>query len=265
MHHRRRREFVARQAPRSLGAALTAAALFALGVVDAGCAAAPDADPWRGPREALVNDLVARGLRDRATILAMRQVPRHEFVPPEVAPYAYEDRALPIGQRQTISQPWIVAVMTEAIRPRSGLRVLEIGTGSGYQAAVLAAAGCEVRTIELLPELADSARARLARLGYASVEVRQGDGWKGWPEAAPFEAIVVTAAPDRVPEALLEQLAPGGRLVVPIGPEGGVQQLRLYAKDARGRVDWTVITEVLFVPMRGGSEERRAAPGGERL
>jgi protein-L-isoaspartate(D-aspartate) O-methyltransferase len=122
-----------------------------------------------------------------------------------------------------------------------------------------------VRTIELLPELADSARARLARLGYRSVEVRQGDGWKGWPGEAPFEAIVVTAAPDRVPEALLEQLAPGGRLVVPVGPENGVQQLRLYAKDARGRIDWRVITEVLFVPMRGGAGDRGAAPGPERL
>lgn len=208
---------------------------------------------WREQREALVASIAAQGVRDSATLAALRAVPRHEFVPAAWRFLAYADEALPIGHGQTISQPAIVAIMTEAIRPRPGLRVLEVGTGSGYQAAVLAAAGCRVHSIEILAPLADSARARLARLGYAA-EVRTGDGYAGWPEAAPFDAILLTAAPERVPAPLLAQLAPGGRLVAPVGPEGGVQELRLLEKDARGRVRTTKLLPVRFVPMRGEAE-----------
>ena len=218
-------------------------------------AAEPVAEPaaeraFRERRAALVDAIAAGGVRDSATLAALRAVPRHEFVPRGQAARAYADEALPIGLGQTISQPTIVAIMTEALRPRPGLRVLEVGTGSGYQAAVLAAAGCRVHSIEILPPLADSARARLARLGYR-VEVRAGDGYAGWPEAAPFDAIIVTAAPERVPQPLLDQLAPGGRLVAPVGEEGAVQELRLLEKDARGRVRVTKLLPVRFVPMRG--------------
>ena len=213
-------------------------------------AAAPEAATFRSRRMALVDAIAAGGVRDSATLAALRAVPRHEFVPAALAAVAYADEALPIGLGQTISQPTIVAVMTEALRPRPGLRVLEVGTGSGYQAAVLAEAGCRVRSIEILAPLADSARARLARLGYR-VEVRCGDGYAGWPEAAPFDAIVLTAAPERVPQPLLDQLAPGGRLVAPVGAEGAVQELRLFEKDAGGTVRVTRLLEVRFVPMRG--------------
>lgn len=233
-------------------AALAAAALAVAALAPGSCAAPPEGG-WREQREALVAAVAAQGVRDSATLAALRAVPRHEFVPPAWRFLAYADEALPIGHEQTISQPTIVGIMTEAIRPRPGLRVLEVGTGSGYQAAVLAAAGCRVHSIELLAPLADSARARLARLGYP-VEVRCGDGYAGWPEAAPFDAILVTAAPERVPAPLLAQLAPGGRLVAPVGPEGGVQELRLLEKDARGRVRATKLLPVRFVPMRGEAE-----------
>lgn len=233
-------------------AALAAAALAVAALAPGSCAAPPGAN-WREQREALVESIAAQGVRDSATLAALRAVPRHEFVPAEWHRLAYADEALPIGHGQTISQPAIVAIMTEAIRPRPGLRVLEVGTGSGYQAAVLAAAGCRVHSIEILAPLADSARARLARLGYAA-RVRTGDGYAGWPEAAPFDAILLTAAPERVPAPLLAQLAPGGRLVAPVGPEGGVQELRLLERDARGRVRTTKLLPVRFVPMRGEAE-----------
>ncbi len=200
----------------------------------------------------MVRAIAAEGVRDSATLTAMRLVPRHEFVPLAQRELAYADRALPIDQGQTISQPYIVAVMTEAIRPHAGLNVLEVGTGSGYQAAVLAQIGCRVHSIELIGALADSARSRLARLGYDSVEVRHGDGYLGWPEAAPFDAIVVTAAPDSMPPALVEQLAPGGRLVAPVGGENQVQQLTLLEKDAQGNVTRRTLLPVQFIPMRRG-------------
>jgi protein-L-isoaspartate(D-aspartate) O-methyltransferase len=220
----------------------------------AACAPGPVAGSFRAQRDALVDAIAAGGVRDSATLAALRAVPRHEFVPPRFVPLAYVDEALPIGHEQTISQPTIVAIMTEAIRPRPGLRVLEVGTGSGYQAAVLAQAGCRVHSIEIIGALADSARARLRRLGYVGVEVRHGDGYLGWPEAAPFDAILLTAAPERVPQPLIDQLAPGGRLVAPVGPEGGVQELRLLQKDARGKVTVTNLLPVRFVPMRGKAE-----------
>ena len=218
------------------------------------CAGAPvpEGDSDRARRLELVRVLESEGIRDSSTLLAMRRVPRHEFVPFAHRASAYENRPLPIGHEQTISQPYIVAFMTEAVRPRRGKKVLEVGTGSGYQAAVLAETGCRVYTIEIIRELADSARTRLERLGYEDVEVRHGDGYAGWPEHAPFDAILLTAAPERVPPALIAQLAPGGRLVAPVGEEDAVQKLVLLEKDERGRVAEKELLPVRFVPMRGG-------------
>ena len=229
--------------------AVVALTAVLLAVVPTSCAPAPDATGFDQARLRLVRSLEARGIRDSTTLAALRAVPRHAFVPTRYRDLAYADQALPIAEGQTISQPYIVAVMTEAIRPRPGLRVLEVGTGSGYQAAVLAQAGCRVHTIEIVKPLADSARALLGRLGYDGIQVRHGDGYQGWPEAAPFDAIVVTAAPERMPPALVEQLAPGGRLVAPVGPEGGTQELVLLTKDARGAVTTTRLLPVQFVPM----------------
>ena len=198
----------------------------------------------------MVRFIASEGVTDSATLEAMRAVPRDQFVPPELREHSYADRALPIAEGQTISQPQIVAFMTQAIRPRPGLRVLEVGTGSGYQAALLSHIGCRVHTIELVQALADSARARLDRLGYGDVEVRHGDGWLGWPEAAPFDAILVTAATEKVPSALIDQLAPGGRLVIPVGREDRVQWLTLIEKDERGDLRRRSMLPVRFIPMR---------------
>ncbi|MCC6850568.1 MAG: protein-L-isoaspartate(D-aspartate) O-methyltransferase [Deltaproteobacteria bacterium] len=194
--------------------------------------------------------IAARGVADPAVLAAMRRVPRHEFVPAPRRAEAYGDHPLPIGAGQTISQPYIVALMTELAAAGPRARVLEIGTGSGYQAAVLAALGADVYTIEIVPSLAASAAATFARLGYRSIHARQGDGYHGWPEAAPFAAIVVTAAPPSPPPALIEQLAPGGRLVVPIGVAD--QELQVYEKGADGGVRVRRVTPVRFVPMTGG-------------
>ena len=196
--------------------------------------------------------LVPAGISDSATLAAMGKVPRHEFVPPEYREWAYEDTPLPIGQDQTISQPAVVGLMTQLIRPRRGMRVLEVGTGSGYQAAVLADAGCRVWTIELFRTLAYEARARLRRLGYESVAVRHGDGYGGWPQRAPFDAILVTAAADSIPPALLKQLAPGGRLVMPVGDQLSYQSLVLVEKDSSGRLGSREIVPVRFVPLLRG-------------
>jgi protein-L-isoaspartate(D-aspartate) O-methyltransferase len=182
----------------------------------------------------------------------MRTVPRHEFVTAEYRVLAYEDIPLPIGHDQTISQPSVVALMTQLVAPRLGKRVLEVGTGSGYQAAVLAQAGCRVWTIEIFEALATEARARLARLGYSSIEVRHGDGYAGLPEAAPFDAILVTAAADSIPPALLDQLAPGGRLVMPVGDQVSEQQMVLVQKDPSGRVVSRRLFPVRFVPLLRG-------------
>jgi len=204
-------------------------------------------------RLALVDTLRHHGITHAATLAAMESVPRHLFVPAELREWGYADRPLPIGYGATISQPYIVAIMTQTIRPRSGMRVLEVGTGSGYQAAVLQAIGCRVWTIEIVEELADSARSRLLRLGYGQVQVRHGDGYLGWPEEAPFDAILVTAAAGSIPPALLEQLAPRGRLVMPVGDPGGVQFLELVEKDAAGRVSRRRLEPVQFVPLRHGT------------
>ena len=212
-----------------------------------------DDDRWRAARERLVADhLVPQGISDSATLAAMRAVPRHEFVPADQRPYAYDDTPLPIGHDQTISQPMVVAFMTQLVRPRAGMRVLEVGTGSGYQAAVLAETGARVWTIEIFRALAEEARERLARLGYRNVTVRHGDGYAGWPEEAPFDAIVVTAGADSIPPALIEQLAPGGRLVMPVGDPLLDQELVLVEKDAGGRVASRRLLPVRFVPLLRG-------------
>ncbi len=201
-------------------------------------------------RARMVHDqIAARGVTDPGVLGAMRTVPRHEFVPPGLRIEAYEDRPLPIGHGQTISQPYIVALMTELAAVKPGERVLEIGTGSGYQAALLAELGAEVYGIEIVEPLATAARDRLRRLGYDGVQVRHGDGYRGWPEAAPFAAIVVAAAPPEVPPALIEQLAPGGRLVIPVG--GTEQELRLLVKTPAG-LETRVVVPVRFVPMVHG-------------
>jgi protein-L-isoaspartate(D-aspartate) O-methyltransferase len=217
-------------------------------------AQAQDADDrWRAARERLVAErLIPQGITDSATLAAMRAVPRHEFVPLDQRPYAYDDTPLPIGHDQTISQPVVVALMTQLVRPRTDLRVLEVGTGSGYQAAVLARTGARVWTIEIFRALAEEAKGRLARLGYRGVTVRHGDGYAGWPEEAPFDAIVVTAGADSIPPALIEQLAPGGRLVMPVGDPLLDQELVLVEKDPAGRVASRRILPVRFVPLLRG-------------
>lgn len=188
---------------------------------------------------------------DARVLAALAAVPRAAFVPGPWRHAASEDRALPIAHGQTISQPTIVAVMTHLLAPKPGDRVLEVGTGSGYQAAVLAALGARVFSIEIIPELAAEAEARLARLGIAGVTVRAGDGGLGWPEEAPFDAILVTAAAPRVPPALVEQLRPGGRMVVPVGPVDGIQRLTLVTQPADGAVAERIVTDVRFVPLTG--------------
>jgi len=195
--------------------------------------------------------IAARGVADARVLDALKRVPRHEFVPGHLRRQAYADRPLPIGHDQTISQPYIVGLMTETARVGPGDKVLEIGTGSGYQAAVLSVLAQEVFSIEIVPELAESAAARLKEMGYANVTVRCGDGYKGWPEEAPFDAIIVTAAPPHIPKELLRQLKPGGRLVIPVGAL--FQDLVLVTKDADGKTREERLIPVRFVPMvRGG-------------
>jgi protein-L-isoaspartate(D-aspartate) O-methyltransferase len=188
---------------------------------------------------------------DPRVAAAMLAVPRHELVPPHLRAEAYRNRPLPIGAGQTISQPYIVAIMSQLLRVGPGDRVYELGTGSGYQAAVLAEMGVEVYTVEIVPELAERARAALKRLGYDRVHVRAGDGWLGWPAAAPFDGIIVTAAAERIPEPLVDQLRTGGRLVIPVGPAGWVQQLIVLTKEADGALAREEILPVRFVPVTG--------------
>ena len=188
-----------------------------------------------------------------AVLAAMANVPRHAFVPVAQRACAYENRPLAIGHGQTISQPYIVAVMTDLLDLTPTARVLEIGTGCGYQTAVLAEIAGRVHSIEVIAELAETARARLAALGYANVEVRHGDGWRGWPVAAPFDAIIVTAAAADWPRALVDQLAVDARLVIPIGPAGGTQWLYRALKQADGTLARDKLLPVAFVPMTGGA------------
>ncbi len=200
----------------------------------------------------MVQNIVRYGVRDSATLDAMARVPRHEFVPPEHRAQAYEDHPLPIGLGQTISQPYIVAYMTEMLELRPGIKVLEVGTGSGYQAAVLDAVGCEVFTVEIYEALARSARDRLQRLGFTRVTTRHADGHFGWSEEAPFDAIIVTAAAGFIPPALVEQLRPGGRMMIPVGNPLGVQNLILVTKNEEGDVRTRAVLPVRFVPMVSG-------------
>ena len=197
-------------------------------------------------------DIAAEGIKDPLVLAAMRKVPRHQFVPETLQASAYDDRPLPIGYGQTISQPYMVAFMTEVLGLKKGDRVLEIGTGSGYQAAVLAEITPEVYTIEIIQVLADEAAKRLAALGYATIRTRAGDGYYGWEEAAPFDAIIVTAASGHVPPPLVQQLAPGGRLIIPVGGVYEVQTLLLVTKDAAGAVQPPrELLPVRFVPLTG--------------
>jgi protein-L-isoaspartate(D-aspartate) O-methyltransferase len=208
------------------------------------------ADPYAGAREAMVREQIAsRDVTDRAVIQAMRQVPRHEFVPPALRDEAYADHPLPIGYGQTISQPYIVALMSQMLKLGPGLRVLEIGAGSGYQAAVLSRLAAKVYTIEIVQPLAESARQVLKRLGYHNVEVRHGNGYLGWPEEAPFDRILLTAAPREVPAALIEQLKPGGLLVAPVGASPFTQELVTIEKTPDGKLRRRRGIPVRFVPM----------------
>jgi protein-L-isoaspartate(D-aspartate) O-methyltransferase len=207
-------------------------------------------DPFLRPRSAMVADqIAARGVKDPRVLDAMRRVPRHEFVPAAMREDAYVDAPLSIGHGQTISQPYIVALMTELARPAPTDRALEVGTGSGYQAAVLSRLVSRVFSIEIVEPLAQSAAATLQRLGCANVAVRSGDGYHGWPEEAPFDIILVTAAPEQVPAALVAQLKPGGRLIVPVGPIWDVQDLQIIEKDEAGRTTTRSVIPVRFVPL----------------
>ena len=225
---------------------------------------AQDDDPFVAERLAMVGviERIARQVGgdvpptlDPRVLETMRTVPRHRFVPERLWDSAYDDRPLPIGHSQTISQPYIVALMTDLLGVSPGDRVLEIGTGSGYQAAVLAALGAEVYSIEIVTPLVTSARAALDGAGFAAVTTRQGDGYDGWAEHAPFTGIVVTAAASHIPPPLIDQLAPGGRMVIPVGPAFMVQHLVLVEKDADGEVTSRILLPVRFVPLTGGGSE----------
>jgi protein-L-isoaspartate(D-aspartate) O-methyltransferase len=208
-------------------------------------------------RRAMVADQIeSRGVRDPRTLAVMRDVPRHDFVPPDLAASAYRDHPLPIAHEQTISQPYIVALMTETLQVEPGQRVLEVGTGSGYQACVLGRLGADVYTIEIVEPLARQAESAIAAVGCGKVQVRAGDGYRGWPEAAPFDRIMVTAAAPRVPEPLVQQLKEGGRLVLPVGEPAGEQYLRVLVKKD-GRVDDKPLIPVRFVPMTGEVQQKQ--------
>ncbi|MEE2907735.1 MAG: protein-L-isoaspartate(D-aspartate) O-methyltransferase [Planctomycetota bacterium] len=219
---------------------------------------APEADEdvrYQSERSTMVSQQIShpvdgrRPVTSSRVLAAMQSVPRHAFVPETMQAHAYRDRPLPIGEGQTISQPYIVALMTELLEIQEGDRILEIGTGSGYQAAVLGELTNEVYSIELLPPLAEAAAKSLRTQGYDSIQLRTGDGFKGWPEAAPFDHIILTCAIDEIPPPLWSQLQPGGRLVMPLGPRGGMQHLIVSTKQADGTPQTETITAVRFVPL----------------
>jgi protein-L-isoaspartate(D-aspartate) O-methyltransferase len=213
-----------------------------------------DAEMWRRLNAMVDGQIEGRGVSDPATLAAMREVPRWEFVPAGLMDRAFEDNPLAIGEGQTISQPYIVAYMTEALKLEAGDKVLEVGTGSGYQAGILGAIAADVYTVEIIPSLAEDARETLERLGYDNVHVLVGDGYRGWPEEAPFDAIIVTCAPDHVPQPLLDQLADGGRLILPLGGRYP-QMLKRYTR--RGDTfEEEDLEPVLFVPMTGEAQEK---------
>lgn len=226
-----------------------------------------DEETFAKERERMVSEDIARSewwgerqaVKDEAVLKAMRTVPRHRFVPEEHLDKAYGDYPLPIGYGQTISQPYIVAFMTELLKPKADGVALEIGTGSGYQAAILAQVVKKVYTIEIVKPLADSAAKRLSELGYANIETKHGDGYYGWPEHGPFDAIIVTAAASHIPPPLIEQLKPGGRMVIPVGSPFGSQYLFLIEKAKDGSVTQRNVLPVRFVPLTRAKETEPAA------
>src|ERR1700736_4567350 len=226
-------------------------------VVATGCHKQPaSSSEFAAERQKMVEEqLKPRGIRDERVLAAMAKVPREEFVAENLRGRSYSDGALPIGHDQTISQPYIVAFMTEQLRPKPTDRVLEVGTGSGYQTAILAELVQDVYTIEIVEPLAKEASARLARLGYANAHVKAGDGYQGWTEVAPFDAIIVTCAPDKVPQPLTQQLKDGGRMLVPVGTTMMDQQLYLLEKK-NGALAQTAILPVRFVPMVGEAAKK---------
>jgi len=234
---------------RRLSRGLLAAVLIVGSARVVACGAEPDEGWFEQARARMVADqLRARDIADPRVLAAMARVPRHEFVEPSLRRRAYDDAPLPIGHGQTISQPYIVALMTQLLELKGSERVLEVGTGSGYQAAVLAEVAAEVYSIEIVEPLARAAAQRLKALGYARVEVLAGDGYAGWPQRAPFHGILVTAAADHVPQALLDQLAEGGRLVMPVGQTADVQRLILAVKQG-GAIQTRIVADVRFVPL----------------
>jgi protein-L-isoaspartate(D-aspartate) O-methyltransferase len=213
----------------------------------------PAQDPFAAERERMVRTQIQeRDVRNPAVLRVMRLVPRHLFIPEAVRAQAYEDHPVPVGYGQTISQPYIVGLMTELLEPRKDSKVLEIGTGSGYQAAVLSGLVKQLFSIEIVPQLARSSAALLDKLGYRNVTVRWGDGYKGWPEQAPFDRIIVTAAPPELPKALLDQLKPGGKLVAPVGSTVFGQDLIVVDKTPDGKLRRRSVIPVMFVPMVKG-------------
>ena len=231
--------------------------LMLAAVVASGCGqkATPPSDFAAQRRQMVQQQLMTRGINDARVLAAMTKVPREEFVSPESRVASYEDGPLPIGYGQTISQPYIVAFMTEQLRPKPSDRVLEVGTGSGYQAAILAELVSDVYSIEIVEPLAKNAEATLQRLGYKNVHGKVGDGYKGWPEHAPFDAITVTCAPDHVPQPLIDQLKEGGRMIIPVGSFGD-QELYLLEKK-NGELQRRAVLPVRFVPMTGEASERK--------
>jgi protein-L-isoaspartate(D-aspartate) O-methyltransferase len=230
--------------------------LILVAVAATGCGQTAAVSDFGTQRQRMVErQLKSRGIKDQRVLAAMGKVPREEFVPPESRDASYEDGPLPIGYDQTISQPYIVAFMTEQLRLQPGDRVLEIGTGSGYQAAILAELVSEIYSVEIVEPLARAAEATLQRLGYKNVHVKVGDGYKGWPGAAPFDAIIVTCAPDKIPQPLIDQLKDGGRMVIPVG-EPFAQQLYLLERK-NGQLKESVTLPVRFVPMAREAEKQR--------
>ena len=230
-----------------------AAAALAMSGTDAP-AAAQGGDSWLPQRQSMVDEQIAeRGIRQPEVLQAMEAVPRHLFIPDEQRERAYGDFPLPIGWGQTISQPYVVALMTELLDLDRGDKVLEIGTGSGYHAAVLSRVAGEVYTIEIIADLGRQAQSTLSQLGYRNVHVRVGDGYQGWPEEAPFDAIILTAAPTRIPQPLLDQLKVGGRMVVPVG--SFLQDLQLITKTPTG-IEKRTVAPVRFVPMTGEAQKK---------
>jgi protein-L-isoaspartate(D-aspartate) O-methyltransferase len=210
---------------------------------------------YTATRKRMVDEqIVARNVKDKLVINAMLKVPRQKFVPEKLKDEAYDDNPLPIEEDQTISQPYIVALMTELLQLKGGEKVLEIGTGSGYQAAILAEIAKEVYTIEIIETLANSARERLLKLGYNNITVKYGDGYQGWKEYAPFDGIIVTAAPDHIPQPLIDQLKVGGRMVIPVGSI--FQELKLITKAKEGVIEASIVP-VRFVPMTGEAQENK--------